>query len=232
MLNIKNLSFQFSGTLESEKILFSNLNLSIEPGEIVFIFGENGVGKSTFFKLVSGDLQPKKGSISVNNQDLKQLSYFEKSQLIATVFQNPEEGTFSDLTVFENLAIAYKRGKGRGLNLFSNAELKLFFEKELSSFGFGLEKRLNEVVKNLSGGQKQSLSALMALIAESKLVLLDEITAALNPEARVRIMQYVINYLQKHNRSALIITHNLEVVPAECKKFIIKDKKLQLIEML
>lgn len=226
MLTIKNLSFSFTDDAGREKLLFSNLNLSLKSGEIGFILGENGVGKSTLFNLISGQLKPTKGSILIDGVEISSATNSLKSKLVAKVLQNPSHGTFEELTIFENLILASKRGLFRGLSIFDSQNMRSFFKNKLTDLGFDLSNRLDELACHLSGGQKQALSLLMALSAECKILLLDEVTAALDPQARTRIMKFIIDYLKESKKTALIITHNLEIINNDCRQLRIINKNI------
>lgn len=227
MLIIKNLSFSFTDDSGREKLLFSNLNLSLQTGEIGFILGENGAGKSTLFNLISGQLKPTKGLILIDGVVISSANNTLKSKLVAKVLQNPSQGTFEELTIFENLILASKRGLFRGLSMFDSQQMRSFFKNKLTELGFDLSNRLDELASNLSGGQKQALSLLMALSAECKILLLDEVTAALDPKARTRIMCFIIDYLKKSQKTALIITHNLETINYNCRQLRIVNKIIE-----
>ena len=133
----------------------------------------------------------------------------EKAKLISKVIQDPKIGTMENMTVFENMAFALKRGHKRGLALCANKSRIALFKEKLADLNMGLESRLNDLVSNLSGGQRQVLSLVMAILEDSKLLLLDEITAALDPASSKSIMELTEKIVRSQKRTCIMITHNM-----------------------
>lgn len=196
------------GTLLERKIL-DKLNINIKQQEFMVIMGDNGAGKSTLFNIISGFIRPDSGKIIINKQDVTNMSRNKRAAMVSKVMQDPKVGTMENMTIFENMAFAIKRGQTRGLKLFLNNSKKLFFQKKLSLLDMGLENRLNELVSNLSGGQRQALSLIMAVLTGSKILLLDEITAALDPKSSENIMQFVVKIVKEEKLTCIMITHNM-----------------------
>jgi putative ABC transport system ATP-binding protein len=185
------------------------LNLHVKRGEFVVIIGGNGSGKSTLFNVIAGSLRPKVGKVILDDINVTKISQHGRSGDMARVEQNTFAGTMANMTVLENLAFAFMRGKNRKLLPYSYPARVEFFSQKLKSIGTGLEKRLQTPVSSLSGGQRQALSLLMAILAPSKILLLDEITAALDPATSDVIMGLADKIIRNEGRTTLMITHNM-----------------------
>ena len=135
------------------------------------------------------------------------MSLLERTGLIANVLQDPRQGTIAEMTIFENLNIAYRRGKRRFCAIASKILRELFIEK-LSILNMGLENRLNDYAGNLSGGQRQALSLIMATLSDYEVLLLDEITASLDQKTSALVMNIAKNIAKQDNKVCLAITHS------------------------
>ena len=160
-------SFNLTGAAEDERIALDNVSLQIKPGEFVTIIGGNGSGKSTTLNIVSGSLNPDKGKVLLNGFDVSKIPEYKRAAYFGRVFQDPMKGTASEMSVLENLEVAYVRGRTHSPIKwgFSNSHKKFFIE-ELKRFGLGLEDRLNQKVGVMSGGQRQALTLLMATMRQ------------------------------------------------------------------
>lgn len=194
----------------NEKIALNNINLSLNEGEFVTIIGGNGAGKSTLLNCISGEHKIDEGSIILDSKEITYMSEYKRSKVIGRVFQDPLKGTAYDMTIEENLAIAYSKGKVRGLTPGINKkDIKLFREK-LALLNLGLEDRMKQKVGLLSGGQRQALTLLMATIVKPKLLLLDEHIAALDPKIAEKVLFLTKEIVKRQNISTLMITHNMQ----------------------
>ena len=182
MLRTQGLEITFSPGTPIENRVLRGLDLNIPTGQFVTVIGSNGAGKSTFLNAVSGDLLVDRGSIHIDGVDVTRRSAWQRSDLVARVFQDPMAGTCEALTIEENMALAWKRGEPRGLGLSLNKALREQFRDKLRILGLGLEMRLADRMGLLSGGQRQAVSLLMASLKPSRILLLDEHTAALDPK--------------------------------------------------
>lgn len=209
MLTLENIDITLSKGTKLECQVLKKLNLRVADGEFIVVIGSNGSGKSTMFNVISGFLKPDSGTIKIDGQDVTSLLQTARAYSVAKVMQDPRVGTMENMTLFENMAFALKRGRARGLNPFSNIDRKRLFQEKLSMLGIGLENRLDELVANLSGGQRQALSLMMAIIADSKILLLDEITAALDPKTAENVMQLANKMIREEKRTCIMITHNM-----------------------
>lgn len=209
MLNLKNISVVFGANTELERTVLDDLSLTVQTGEFVVIIGGNGSGKSTTFNIISGALNTTKGQIFINNQDVTNQSQADRAALVSKVMQDPRIGTMENLTIFENMAFALRRGQYRSLSFFNTSKRRRLCQDKLALLGMGLEDRLETLVGTLSGGQRQALSLIMALLADSKILLLDEITAALDPKSAETVMSLANTIVQEEKRTCLMITHNM-----------------------
>jgi putative ABC transport system ATP-binding protein len=210
MLTLKDINVTLGKSSKLERKILNNLSLSIKPGEFVVLIGGNGAGKSTLFNLISGFLKPDSGQIIIDGQDTTNMPQLCRSALVSKVMQDPRIGTIENMTIFENMAFALKRGQKRGLSPFLNKSHKELFYKKLQLLNMGLELLIDEFVRNLSGGQRQAISLIMSTLADSKILLLDEITAALDPGSSETIMKLTARIVKEEKRTCLMITHNME----------------------
>ena len=210
MLEISNLSRTFfPGTVNERKAL-RNINLSLGAGEFVTVIGSNGAGKSTILNMIAGKLQPDSGSVSVDGKNVTRLADYKRAKYIGRVFQDPMAGTAPAMSIEENMALAYARGRFRGLGLGVGAKRRELFRQELASLELGLENRLKTKVGLLSGGQRQALSLLMATFSQPKILLLDEHTAALDPQRAALVSRLTRDIVERHQLTTLMVTHNME----------------------
>lgn len=197
------------GTSEEKKIL-KDINLKLNDGDFVTLLGTNGAGKSTLLNIINGSLSPTSGQVILDDQDITNLSEVKRAKYIAQVFQDPKMGTAPRMTVAENLLLATKRGQHRGLKLRGLDKQLVMFSRETSQLPNGLNERLNTFVGSLSGGQRQTLSFLMATIKRPKLLLLDEHTAALDPNTSRELLELTNKVVREQKLTCIMITHQLK----------------------
>lgn len=197
MIELQNINVCFNKNTKLENNVLKNISLRVLDGQFVTIIGGNGAGKSTLMNILSGDIKPNSGTVLIDKHDVTKLSTEQRSHLVARVFQDPMMGSFANLTIEENMSIAYKRGVRRGLALGLNNNLREWFQEALAELGMDLEKRLTDKVATLSGGQRQALSLIMATLLGSKILLLDEHTAALDPKIGKVIMELTSKIIKK-----------------------------------
>lgn len=227
MLSLKNIQLKLNPGTPLERDLFKDLSINVEQGELVVILGGNGAGKSTLFNVITGFQNIDAGSIRVDDQDLSSLSIRERSQRIAYVMQDPSIGTMKDLTILENMNFAYLRGKRRSPFRTCKRKRIEIFKHALSVLGLGLENRLMDNVSALSGGQRQCLSLVMSTLQPSKVFLLDEITAALDPFMAEQVMKTAKDIVRKTQQATLMITHHLKhAIKYGDKIYLLKGGKL------
>lgn len=209
MLRIKNLSKTFNTGTENEATIFSEFYLNIKMGETTALLGANGCGKSTLFNIISGVITPDSGELVLNDQRVNEKKENERAIHIGRVYQDPSMGVSPSLTILENIALADKKGQNFGLKrLVRKSKIKEYKEL-LSALDLGLENKLNTQVKFLSGGQRQSLSLLMATMKKPELLLLDEHTAALDPKTSKLIMEKTQKLVKANSITTIMISHNI-----------------------
>ncbi len=187
-----------------------NVSLSLDSGDFVTLVGSNGAGKSTLLNAVAGVFLPDRGRIMLDSNDITQLSEHQRAAQIGRVFQNPLTGTAPQMTVEENLVMAWKRGQRRRLRKAIRLQERSFFREQLASLGLGLEDRLTTRVGLLSGGQRQALTLLMATLRKPQLLLLDEHIASLDPRTADIVMELTCRIVKEQHLTAIMVTHNLE----------------------
>lgn len=195
---------------EERKVILDDVSLKIYAKDFITILGGNGAGKSTLFNAISGTLSLTSGSVFIKGNVVTNHSPEKRAAAISRVFQDPKVGTAPRMTVAENIAIAALRGQRRSLRLRNITKYKADFASLAEQIGNGLEKHLDTPTGNLSGGQRQALSLLMATIVPPDLLLLDEHTAALDPKTSVALMQLTDDLVTSKNLTALMITHHME----------------------
>ncbi len=210
MLEIREVSKIFNATTVNEKIAINNLSLTVNDNEFVTVIGGNGAGKSTLLNLISGALFPDSGKILLNGRDITRIHDFKRAKFIGRVFQDPNMGTSADMLIEENLALSLRRGRVRTLKWGIQESERQFFRDELSKFDLGLENRLNTKVGLLSGGQRQALTLLMAVMIKPELLLLDEHTAALDPKTASNVLKMTDEVVRENHLTTLMITHNMK----------------------
>lgn len=209
MLEIKNAVKVFAPQTPNEMRAIDNLNLKLEDGEFVTIIGSNGAGKSTLFNAICGNFWLDEGHIYLDGVDISYQSEHKRARVIGRIFQDPMKGTAPNLTIEENLALAYSRNKRGGLGVAVTKKERAMFREALAGFGMGLEERMNTKVGLLSGGQRQVVTLLMATLVPPKLLLLDEHTAALDPATAEKVMRITNEIVEKNHLTTLMITHNI-----------------------
>ncbi|WP_122644947.1 ABC transporter ATP-binding protein [Enterococcus mediterraneensis] len=210
VLEIKNVSKVINNGINERKTLLNHVDLTLESGDFVTVLGGNGAGKSTLFNVVSGTMPVSQGTIKINGTDVTKDSEEKRAVSISRVFQDPKMGTAPRMTVAENLLLAEKRGLKRGLRNRKIAEKKEEYFELCRQIGNGLENHLDVPTGNLSGGQRQALSLLMATIRPPQLLLLDEHTAALDPKTSKQLMAITAAKVAEQQLTCMMITHRME----------------------
>jgi len=211
MLKVNNATkvFNLSGNIEDQKVALNHLDLSIKDGEWVTIIGGNGSGKSTLMNVISGVHPLDKGTIEIDGIDVTKLSEYKRAKYLGRVFQDPNMGTASEMSVEENMSVALRRGKRQTLAWGFDKKDREMFKKKLSILNLGLEDRLGQKVGLLSGGQRQAITLLMATLEKPKILLLDEHTAALDPKTAKIVLDITEKIVNQNRITTLMITHNM-----------------------
>ena len=210
MLSIKQVYKTFNPGTVNEKKALSNLNLELEKGDFVTIIGGNGAGKSTMLNMIAGVYPIDRGSIILDGVDISRKPEHSRAWLLGRVFQDPMMGTASDMEIQENLAMAFRRGRRRGLGWGIKKDEKALYREKLRILDLGLEDRMTAKVGLLSGGQRQALTLLMATLQDPKLLLLDEHTAALDPKTAKKVLAITQEIVASKNLTAMMVTHNMK----------------------
>ena len=192
MLEITNLEKTFNKGTINEKKALNGLNLTLNDGDFVTVIGGNGAGKSTMLNMIAGVYPMDCGKIVLNGVNISRWPEYKRAKYLGRVFQDPMMGTAASMQIEENLSLAYRRGKPRGLSWSITKEEREIYREELAWLGLGLEDRMTSKVGLLSGGQRQALTLLMASLQKPELLLLDEHTAALDPKTAAKIANEIV----------------------------------------
>jgi putative ABC transport system ATP-binding protein len=224
MLQLSKTSKLFNPGTPDEKIALIDINLQLNPGDFVTVIGSNGAGKSTLMNIISGVMTPDTGEVRIEGNAIHHLPEYRRSRWIGRVFQDPMAGTAPRMTIEENLAMAYARGKQRGFRFGVTLSKRAMFYEQLKSLGIGLEDRLRAKVGLLSGGERQALSLLMATFTKPQILLLDEHTAALDPARAELITRLTENIVREMKLTTLMVTHNMDQAIRLGNRLIMMDK--------
>ena len=210
MLKLTNVTKTFNPGTIAEKKAIRGIDLVLQDGDFVTVIGGNGAGKSTLLNLIAGVHYTDTGSIELDDMNLTGKPEYVRAKYLGRVFQDPMMGTAANMEIEENLAMAMRRGKKRGLSWhIKNSEKELYKEK-LSLLDLGLENRMTAKVGLLSGGQRQALTLLMATLQKPKLLLLDEHTAALDPKTAKKVLELTEHFVNKDHLTTFMVTHNMK----------------------
>ncbi len=224
MLKISNLEKTFNKNTENEVHVFQGLNISFEKNKCTAIIGSNGCGKSTLMNIIGGSILSDKGAIEINGVDVSKLKEEERSRYIGRVYQDPSMGVSPSLTILENMALADKKNKKFSLRPLVNKKKIESYKELVSQLDLGLENLMNTKVKFLSGGQRQSLSLIMASMKHPDILLLDEHTAALDPKTSHVVMNKTKDLIDRFEMTTIMISHNMRDAIKYSDRIIMLDK--------
>ena len=219
MLKLQSISITFNpGTADENKAL-KNINLEINEGDFITVIGSNGAGKSTLYNIIAGTLSPTTGKIFLKNKktdgaaldfcDITKEKEYKRAKYIGRIFQNPLLGTAGKMSLEDNMMICSKKG-WKGIKISLNKNAREEFKNQLKKLDMGLENRLNDNVEQFSGGQRQALTLLMAVMSKPSLLLLDEHTAALDPTNAALVMELTKKFAQEYHLTVMMVTHNMQ----------------------
>lgn len=209
MIALENIEVVFGRGTPLEKKALNGVNLTIEQGSFVTVIGSNGAGKSTLLGILAGDVLATSGRVRIGETDVTRTTTSRRAGLVARVFQDPLTGSCGALTIEENLALAERRGKLRGLAPALGGGRREFFRERIAELNLGLENRLGDRMDLLSGGQRQAVSLVMATLSGSQVLLLDEHTAALDPGMAEFIMELTQKIVVGRKLTTLMVTHSM-----------------------
>ena len=224
MIEVSNIKKTFHPGTINEKRALNGVSLKLEDGEFVTVIGGNGAGKSTFLNAMAGVWPVDEGRIVIDGVDVTGLSEYKRAKYLGRVFQDPMTGTAADMEIMENLALAARRGKRRGLGWGVTAKEKEAFHEMLKELDLGLEERMTAKVGLLSGGQRQALTLLMATLQKPKVLLLDEHTAALDPKTAAKVLETTDKIIAEHHLTTLMVTHNMKDAIQHGNRLIMMDE--------
>ena len=210
MLKLTNITKTFNPGTITEKKALRGIDLTLEDGDFVTVIGGNGAGKSTLLNLIAGVHYTDTGSIALDGMNLTHKPEYYRARFLGRVFQDPMMGTAANMGIEENLAMAYRRGKRRGLKWHIKSSEKDIYKNQLKLLDLGLENRMTAKVGLLSGGQRQALTLLMSCLQKPKLLLLDEHTAALDPKTAAKVLELTEEFVNRDHLTTFMVTHNMK----------------------
>lgn len=209
MLKLINVEKTFNLGTVNEKKALNGVNFSMNDGDFVTVIGGNGAGKSTLMNIISGVYEADGGKIILDNDNITNKTEYQRAKYLGRVFQDPMMGTAANMSIEENLAMAFRRTKKRGLSWGVTKTEKEKYKEIVSVLDLGLENRMTSKVGLLSGGQRQAITLLMATLQKPKLLLLDEHTAALDPKTAEKVLDLTNSIINENKITTLMITHNM-----------------------
>lgn len=228
MLVMNRVTKIFNSGTQDEKRALDQIDLEVADSDFITVIGSNGAGKSTLLNVIAGTHQPEEGCLKIDNQEVTKTPDYKMAAYISRVFQSPTMGTAGNMTIAENLSLAESRGLKRGLKWGVTRERKKKYRELLKILGLGLENRLDQSVGLLSGGQRQSLTLLMATLSLPKLLLLDEHTAALDPRTAAKVLELTNRMVNENQLTALMVTHNMkEAIRCGNRMVMLHEGKIQ-----
>ena len=210
MLIMTNVRKTFNKGTINEKKALNGIDLTLNDGDFVTVIGGNGAGKSTMLNMIAGVYPIDSGKIEIDGVNISRQPEYKRAKYIGRVFQDPMKGTAAGMEIQENMALAFRRGQRRGLGWGIRANEKDYYHDLLTRLGLGLQNRMSSKVGLLSGGQRQALTLLMATLQKPKLLLLDEHTAALDPQTARKVLDLTNEMVTEQNLTALMVTHNMK----------------------
>lgn len=231
MLKIECANLVFNKNTPDEHKALNNLSLNVAEGEFVTIIGGNGAGKSTLFNVISGSMFCDSGMIELGGENITYIPEHKRASMIGRIFQDPMKGTSPNLTVSENLMIAYMRSTKKSMMKMPSNKEKNYIREHLAALNLGLEDRMNTKIGLLSGGQRQAVTLVMATLVKPRLLLLDEHTAALDPLSAKTVLDLTNKVVSENNITTLMITHNITSALAFGNRTIMMDSGAVTIDL-
>jgi putative ABC transport system ATP-binding protein len=208
MMKIEKVGVIFNEGTPDENRALKSVSLDVNKKDFVTVIGSNGAGKTTLYNVIAGTYAPTTGRILIRETDVTKTPEHKRARYIGRIFQNPLLGTAGKMSLEDNMVICHKKGyKGLGISL--NAKLRAYFRERLSELDMGLENRLSDNVDQFSGGQRQAITLLMAVLSEPDILLLDEHTAALDPRNAEIVMNLTRSFADRYGLTVMMITHNM-----------------------
>lgn len=209
MLKVNNLTKVFNKDTTNEKVALNKVSVDIHDGDFITVIGGNGSGKTTFLNLISGVYIPDQGTIEINGNNVTNLVEHKRAKFLGRVFQDPMQGTAANMSILENMSIAYQKGQRKTLKWGFKKQNNQIFKEKLATLNLSLENNIEQKMGLLSGGQRQAITLIMATLNKPKLLLLDEHTAALDPKTAKTVLELTNEMIQKEKITTIMITHNM-----------------------
>lgn len=209
MISVSDIKVTFGKGTPLQKQALNGVSLTIEEGQFVTVIGSNGAGKSTLLGVLAGDVIATEGQVKIGTTDVTRQGTAARAGRVARVFQDPLTGSCGALSIEENLALAARRGERRGLSSALGPQRRSVFRERIAELNLGLENRMRDRMDLLSGGQRQAVSLVMATLAGSDVLLLDEHTAALDPGMAEFIMTLTQKIVSERKLTTLMVTHSM-----------------------
>lgn len=209
MLELKHINKYYNSGTVNEMCLFDGFDFAVEEGDFVSVVGSNGSGKTSMLNIICGSIPVDSGQVLMQGRDITKEKEYKRNRKIGRVYQNPAMGTCPSMTILENLSLADNKGGCFGLTKGTNRARMEFYREELRKLNLGLEEKLDVKVGTLSGGQRQAMALLMAVMTPIDFLILDEHTAALDPKTADRIMNLTDQIVREKNITTIMVTHNL-----------------------
>ncbi len=212
MIELQHISKTFNRGTANEVNALKDVTLKTESSQFIVVIGSNGSGKSSLMNALAGSIHPDEGKILIDGIDITRFKEHERSKWIARIFQNPLMGTAPELSILENFRLAALRTQSKKLVTGTTEKFRRRVQEKISLLNLGLENKIDQQMGTLSGGQRQALTLLMAVMDETKILLMDEPAAALDPKTSTLLMQLAEKIIREFNLTALLITHQLKDV--------------------
>jgi putative ABC transport system ATP-binding protein len=210
MISLQHITKVFNKGKINEVTALDDISLQIEKGDFVSMIGANGSGKSTLLNIINGAEFPTSGMIEINGTNVTKFPEHKRSKWVARVFQNPNNGTAPDLTILDNFRLAALRTQTKTISIGNNTSFKIEVQQKIAALGMGLEKKINQPMGSLSGGQRQALTLLMSVMDDPNILLLDEPTAALDPKSSQVVLTLADKLKNDYGITVILVTHNLK----------------------
>lgn len=223
MIRLENVSKTFHPGTVNEVTALRPVDLRVREGDFITVIGSNGAGKSTLFNLVAGTFPASTGSIRINENDVTRQPEYRRAQYIGRIFQDPMLGTAGNMTLEDNMMISYRKWF-KGLRISLNKTMRRYFQEQLVDLRMGLDQRMKDNVRLLSGGQRQALTLLMMVLSRPALILLDEHTAALDPKNASIVLELTRRYVEEYQLTTMMITHNMQQAIDYGNRLLMMDK--------
>ncbi|MBN2049257.1 MAG: ATP-binding cassette domain-containing protein [Spirochaetales bacterium] len=230
MIKLEKINMIFGEGTPNRNHVLKDLDLKVSRGDFITIIGSNGAGKSTLFNVISGNLKPSGGKVTIQNQDVTGHPEYRRARYIGRIFQDPLLGTAGKMSIVDNMMVAGYKGF-KGLKISLTKAKRHYFREQLRSLDMDLEHRLDDNVALLSGGQRQALTLLMMALSKPELVLLDEHTAALDPRNAAQVMDLTTRFITEYGFTVMMITHNMQQAIAYGNRLLMMDEGKIIIDI-